>query len=57
MLFYIYNNDIKAVYGNLIICRHKYIHTNITTMTINEVLEGYEIGKEIIKILYETMQR
>jgi hypothetical protein len=52
-----HHNNIQALYGNLVMCRHKYIHENTTTITFNEVLEDYEIGKEIIKILYETMQR
>ena len=52
----IYNNDIQAIYGNLITCRHKFIHENIITMTFNEVVNGYKIGKDIIDILNETMQ-
>jgi hypothetical protein len=57
VLLSIYHNDIKAIYGNLITCRHKFIHANNTTMTFNEVVEGYSLGKEIIHILNETMQR
>lgn len=53
----IYNNDIKAVYGNLITCRHSFIHENRITLTFNEVVEGYKMGKEIICILNETMKR
>jgi hypothetical protein len=56
-LLSIYHNDIKAIYGNLVTCRHKFIHTNTTTMTFNEVVEAYNLGKEIINILNETMQR
>ncbi|MDR2403573.1 MAG: hypothetical protein LBD78_06040 [Spirochaetaceae bacterium] len=51
------NNDIKAVYGNLITCRHSFIHENRITLTFNEVVEGYKMGKEIICILSETMKR
>jgi hypothetical protein len=50
-------NNIKAIYSNLIICRHNYIHANNPTMTFNEVVEGYQLGKEIINVLNETMQR
>jgi len=53
----IYHNDISAIYGNLITCRHRFIHANNTTMTFNEVVEGYKLGKEIINILNETMKR
>jgi hypothetical protein len=52
-----YHNDIRAVYGNLIICRHKFIHTNNQTMTFNEVVQSYQMGKEIIKVLNDTMKR
>ena len=57
ILFTINRNDIKAVYGNIITCRHSYIHENIPTMTFKEVVEGYELGKEIINVLNKTMQR
>jgi len=56
-IFSIYHNDIKAIYGNLINCRNEFIHENNTTMTFDEVVEGYKLGKEIIHILSETMQR
>jgi ribosomal protein L37AE/L43A len=52
-----HHNDIQAVYGNLIICRHKFIHANNHTMTFNEVVQSYSIGKEIINILNDTMKR
>ena len=52
----IYHNDIRENYKNLITCRHNFIHENNTTMTFNEIVEGYKLGKEIIHILNETMQ-
>ncbi|WP_062428480.1 HEPN domain-containing protein [Treponema endosymbiont of Eucomonympha sp.] len=51
------HNDIRAAYGNLITCRHKFIHSNNQTLTFNEVVEYYKIGKEIIHVLNETMKR
>jgi hypothetical protein len=56
-LFTIYHNDISAIYGNIITCRHNYIHENSPTMTFNEVAEGYKLGKEVIHVLNQTMQR
>jgi hypothetical protein len=52
-----YHNDVQAVYGNLITCRHKFIHTSDHTMTFNEVVQAYQIGKEIINVLNDTMKR
>jgi hypothetical protein len=51
-----YRNDIQAVYSNLITCRHKFIHTSAHTMTFNEVVQAYQIGKEIINVLNDTMR-
>jgi di/tripeptidase len=51
-----YRNDIQAVYGNLITCRHKFIHTSAHTMTFNEVVQSYQMGKEIINVLNDTMR-
>ena len=49
--------DLKSGYSNLIICRHKYVHAGNPTLTFQEVLENYQIGKEVIHSLYETMKR
>jgi len=49
--------SISAEYGNLINCRHKYVHTGSPTLTINEVMEDFQSGKEIIHCLNEAMKR
>jgi hypothetical protein len=51
------NNYLQTIYTNLITCRHKYIHANNPTMTFNEVVESYQLGKEIINVLKEIMKR
>lgn len=49
--------DVRSCYSNLIICRHKYVHAGTLTLSFNEVVENYGIGKEVIHSLYEAMQR
>lgn len=49
--------NVRSDYSNLIICRHKYVHGGFPTLTFEEVLESYKIGKDVIHSLYETMQR
>lgn len=49
--------NVRADYSNLIICRHKYVHGGSPTLTFQEVLDSYEIGKDIIHSLHEAMQR
>lgn len=46
-----------ADYNNLIICRHKYVHGGSPTLTISEVFNNYQNGKNVIHALYEAMQR
>jgi hypothetical protein len=53
----IYRNDIRSTYGNLITCRNEYIHANRQTMSFEEVVTSYQLGKELINVLSETMQR
>ena len=56
----IYNTSRKNVrsdYSNLILCRHNYVHGGTPTLTFQEVLDSYQIGKEVIHSLHETMQR
>jgi len=49
--------SISANYGNLITCRHKYVHTGSPTLTINEVIGTFQSGKEVIHCLSEAMRR
>ncbi|WHZ06325.1 MAG: hypothetical protein OJF59_002833 [Cytophagales bacterium] len=49
--------DVRSCYSNLIICRHKYVHAGTPTLSFNEVVENYDIGKEVIHSLHEAMQR
>lgn len=49
--------DVRSSYSNLIICRHKYVHAGSPTLTFSEVVDNYNVGKEIIHSLYEAMQR
>ncbi len=51
------HKDIRSCYSNLIICRHKYVHAGTPTLSFNEVVENYGIGKEVIHSLHEAMQR
>ncbi|MDP2338549.1 MAG: RhuM family protein [Bacteroidota bacterium] len=48
---------VRSDYSNLIICRHKYVHGGSPTLTFQEVLDSYQIGKDVIHALYEAMQR
>ncbi len=50
-------NNVRSNYSNLIICRHKYVHGGSPTLTFQEVLDSYQIGKDVIHSLYEAMQR
>lgn len=49
--------DVRSSYSNLIICRHKYVHAGTPTLSFNEVVESYNLGKEVIHSLYEAMTR
>lgn len=55
--FSAFRKNVRSDYSNLIICRHKYVHVGNPTLTFEEVLDNYKIGKEVIHSLYETMQR
>lgn len=48
--------NIIADYGNLVTCRHKYVHGGSPTLTINEVISCYESGKEIIHCLNQSIR-
>ena len=49
--------SIKSSYDNLITCRHDYVHKGSPTLTINEVMDSYNYGKEVIHCLNEAMKR
>jgi hypothetical protein len=49
--------SISTDYGNLITCRHEYVHKGYPTLTIEEVIEDFESGKEIIHCLNMAMKR
>lgn len=57
IIFNTTRKNVRTDYTNLIICRHKYVHGGFPTLTFQEVLDSYQIGKDIIHSLYETMQR
>jgi len=47
--------SIKSGYDNLIQCRHNFVHKGSPTLTINEVIEAYELGKEVIVCIQAAM--
>lgn len=49
--------SISTNYGNLITCRHNYVHRGYPTLTMTEVIDCYNTGKEVISCLYEAMRR
>lgn len=49
--------NIRSSYSNLILCRHNYVHKGSPTLTFEEVLENYAIGKDVIHSLYDAMKR
>ena len=53
----LHKKSLKAAYGNLISCRHQFVHQGNATLTLLEVIENYTLGKEIIHTLYEVMKR
>lgn len=49
--------SITDAYNNLILCRHRFVHAGNPTLTISEVINFYNYGKEIIHSLNDTMKR
>ncbi len=49
--------SIKSSYGNLIVCRHSFVHQGSPTLTINEIIQSYSRGKEVIHSLHSAMVR
>jgi hypothetical protein len=48
--------NITTDYGNLVTCRHKYVHGGSPTLTINEVISCYASGKEVIDCLHQSIR-
>lgn len=49
--------SIKSSYGNLIVCRHSFVHQGSPTLTVNEIIQSYNRGKEVIHSLNAAMVR
>lgn len=49
--------SIKSQYGNLITCRHNFVHQGSPTLTLNEIISSYQIGKEVIHSFNSAMVR
>jgi hypothetical protein len=44
-------------YNNLITCRHEFVHAGNPTLTIIEVMNCYNNGKEVLHSLHDAMTR
>lgn len=51
------SGSIKSSYGNLINCRHSFVHRGTPTLTIPEIMRCYQQGKEVIHSLNTSMVR
>ena len=49
--------DLIQTYNNLILGRHEFVHAGQLTMTLQEAINSYSRGKELIGALYESMKR
>jgi hypothetical protein len=49
--------SIKASYGNLIVCRHEYVHKGVPTLTFSEIQRFFQLGKNVIDCLDKAMKR
>jgi hypothetical protein len=54
--FEVDNKDIIVSYNNLVLARHKFVHEGKINLTINEVVECYNLGKFFIECLFNTMK-
>lgn len=55
--FSLYRVDLVNTYDNLIECRHQLVHSGLFTMSFEEAVNSYQIGKLFIEALNETMKR
>lgn len=49
--------DLVQTYDNLILSRHRFVHSGQLTMTLQEAINSYTIGKKLIAALDEAMKR
>lgn len=49
--------DLVNTYNNLIECRHQLVHSGVFTMSFDEAVRSYRIGKKLIEVIDETMKR
>ncbi len=49
--------SIRSSYGNLVTCRHQYVHEGSPTLSYEEVSKSYENGKYVIECLYNSLKR
>lgn len=49
--------DLVQTYDNLILGRHQFVHVGNLTMTLQEAIRYFNIGKELIAALDEAMKR
>ena len=47
--------SVGASYKNLILCRHNYVHSDILTLSFQESIQDYNLGKYVIKALSRAM--
>ena len=52
-----HGKSMKSSYGNLITCRHEFVHQGSPTLTVAEVIDNYNLGKEVIHSLFDSMRR
>lgn len=48
--------SLSACYDNLLTCRHRYVHASVITLTIQECVDYYNIGKNVIDALFDSMK-
>ena len=53
------NKSIKSSYGNIIQWRHQFAHEGnfVSTVTYEEAVDSYHLGKEVIRCLSESLRR
>ena len=49
--------DLVRTYDNLIECRHQLVHAGAFTLSFDEAVRSYQIGKKLIEVFDETMKR
>lgn len=50
------NQDLRSSYHNLLECRHQFVHSSRITLTIQECINNYSVGKNVIDALYDVMK-